>query len=182
VTGRRLSTQLLVAGLVLVAALAWAGPAMAQDPTSGDGAPKQAAIAFDLGRYSTELHDWTIEAVLVSGDLEDDREVTIEIRGAGDRVLWTASAPFHAPQTRIEVDAKLGVADVSSAGVSQAGTVVDATAGVDPRLVPSEVVDPVQGGGGSSGQVATSMVLVIIVAVILFRTPLPAASTQRWTK
>jgi hypothetical protein len=176
VTGGRIATQLLVAGLVLVAALAWASPAMSQQPGSGDDTPTQALISFDVGDYSSELHDWRVDAVLVSGDLEDGKDITVELLGADDRVLWTATAPFTAPQSRIEVHDSVVVGEVASAGMSQEGTPVD------PQLVPSQVVDPVQGGGGSSGQVATSMVLVIIVAVILFRTPLPAASTQRWTK
>jgi hypothetical protein len=172
----RIATQMLVAGLVLVAALAWASPVMAQEAGSDDGQPIEAAISFDVGDYSAELHDWRVDAVLVSGNLEDGKDITLELLGTDGRVLWTATAPFTAPQARIEVRDTVVVGDVVGAGMSQEGTPVD------PQLVPSEVVDPVQGGGGSSGQVATSMVLVIIVAVILFRTPLPAASTQRWTK
>lgn len=172
----RIATQLLVAGFVLASALAWADPAMSQQPGAGEGTPTQAAISFDVGDYNPELHDWRVDAVLVSGDLQDGEDITIELLGANDRVLWTATAPFTAPQVRIEVHDTVVVGDVAAAGLSQEGEPID------PQLVPSEVVDPVQGGGGSSGQVATSMVLVIIVAVILFRTPLPAASTQRWTK
>jgi hypothetical protein len=37
-------------------------------------------------------------------------------------------------------------------------------------------------GGSGSGQLALSMILAIVVLAIVFRTPLPSASTQRWTK
>jgi hypothetical protein len=37
-------------------------------------------------------------------------------------------------------------------------------------------------GGSGSGQLALSMILAIVVLAIVFRTPLPSSSTQRWTK
>ena len=38
------------------------------------------------------------------------------------------------------------------------------------------------GGGGGGGQLALSMVMAVLLVAIVFRTPLPSASTQRWTK
>ena len=166
----------MAAPFLLALAGVWLLPAFAQDEAGADAqAPKNVDVSFDLGSYSTTLDDWTVETVIVKRDLDPAKDFTVMIQGDGDRTLWSATQPFTAPETRIAVGQPVAVGQVTKVGVSQDET-------LDPLLVTPQVVDPVQGGGGSSGQVATSMVLVIIIAVILFRTPLPAASTQRWTK
>jgi hypothetical protein len=37
-------------------------------------------------------------------------------------------------------------------------------------------------GGGGSGQLALSMILAVTIVAIIFRSPLPSASSQRWTR
>jgi hypothetical protein len=74
------------------------------------------------------------------------------------------------------VDRPIAVGALADAGVSQPQTVV---AGV--QIERPEVTWSAAGSGGS-GQLALSMVLAIIVVAVVFRTPLPSASTQRWTK
>ncbi len=153
----------------------WLVPAAAQESPGSDDAPRSVNISFDLGDFDTARGDWPVSTVIVDGDLDEGVDFTVELRGTGDRVIWSAVRAFTLPQTRIGTGEFIGVGDVTRAGISQALT-------LDPLLVQPELSEnPVQGGGGSTGQVATSMVLVIIIAVILFRTPLPSASTQRWT-
>jgi hypothetical protein len=68
------------------------------------------------------------------------------------------------------------VGEVGSAGVSQALTVVG---GVQ---IEPPTVDYGASGGGGGGQLALSMVMAVLLVAIVFRTPLPSSSTQRWTK
>lgn len=133
-------------------------------------------ISFDVGGYDEAVDDWTVDAIEVTGDLEEGAAFTVEVLGAGDEVLFTATQPYTAPVTRIEVTSTVGVGEVTSAGVSQPLTEV---AGVQ---VERPQVEWSTSGGGGSGQLALSMVMAVIIVAIVFRTPLPSASTQRWTK
>lgn len=156
--------------LVLALLLFGAAPAAAQDPGG------TVDITFDVGDYDPARNDWTIEVVQVTGDLEEGQPFTVELVGDGDQVMFSATQPYTAPATRIEVTATVAVGDVERAGVSQPLTVV---AGVQ---VERPEVDWSTSGGGGSGQLALSMVMAVIIVAIVFRTPLPSASTQRWTK
>jgi hypothetical protein len=69
----------------------------------------------------------------------------------------------------------VAVGDIASAGISQRLPVVAAE-----QVVP-EVNHTTEGGGGS-GQLALSMVVIIALVALVFRTPLPSASTARWTR
>jgi hypothetical protein len=158
-------------GLLLIVLAGRAAPASAQD---GVDEPREVEVGFDLGEYVGG--DWTVDAVVVEGDLDEGQDVTVQILGTSGRVLWQGTLPFTKPSLRIPLDQRVLVGDVESAGISQALTIVDTL------LVEPDINAPVSGGGGGAGQIATTMVLVIIIAVILFRTPLPSASSQRWTK
>lgn len=91
------------------------------------------------------------------------------------------------PQAEVEVQAE------AQAEAEAGGTI----AGLPPPPAPPEVVErgvepptPVQvnpppevlggGSGRDSGQLAVSVIVSLVVLVLVFRTPLPAASTQRW--
>jgi hypothetical protein len=156
--------------LALVLLLSDAALAAAQDPGG------TVDISFDVGDYDPARNDWTIEVVQVSGDLEEGRPFTVEVYGESDEVLFSATQPYTSPATRIEVTATVAVGDVERAGVSQPITEV---AGV---VVERPEVDWSTSGGGGSGQLALSMVMAVIIVAIVFRTPLPSASTQRWTR
>ncbi|HEX4867463.1 MAG TPA: hypothetical protein VFV32_07535, partial [Acidimicrobiales bacterium] len=147
-------------------------------PASGQEQPPvgQVDISFEVGDYNPRLDDWVIDVVVVSGDLEVGAAFTVELRGGGGEVLWSATQPFSGDPTRIVVDRPVAVGALTDAGVSQPQTVV---AGV--QIERPEVTWSAAGSGGS-GQLALSMVLAIIVVAVVFRTPLPSASTQRWTK
>lgn len=160
----------LVTGLV---ALLPVGPAGAQ---TGDDVVGEVEISFDVGDFDPTVGDWTIDAVVVSGDLEDGIGFTIEVTGASGEVLWSATQPFDAPVTRIPVPVAVAVADVADAGVSQG---ITAVAGVQ---VEPPTVDWSASGGGGAGQLALSMVMAVLLVAIVFRTPLPSATTRRWTK
>ncbi len=47
---------------------------------------------------------------------------------------------------------------------------------------PPVVIDNQGAGGSGSGQLALSMVMSVVLVALLFRTPLPSATSQRWTK
>jgi hypothetical protein len=160
----------LVPMLVLIPML-FAPPASAQEEPIGN-----VDISFDVGSFDAQLDDWTIDVVEVSGALEEGAAFTVSLLGADGDVLFTATQPYTAPTTRIEVTSAVGVGDVTDAGVSQPLTVV---AGVQ---IERPEVDWSASGGGGSGQLALSMVMAVIIVAIVFRTPLPSASTQRWTK
>lgn len=161
--------MLLVAGVALVTV---AGPASAQEePVVG-----AVDISFDVGSFDGELGDWTIDVVVVSGELEVGAPFTVELLGEGDAVIWAATQPFTGSPMRISVDQAVAVGDVTSAGVAQAQPIVG---GVQVQRPP---VEWSASGGGGSGQLALSMVLAIIVVAVVFRTPMPSASTQRWTR
>jgi hypothetical protein len=158
--------------LVVSVTCALAAPvASAQEPPIGE-----VDISFDVGEYDPARNDWTIEVVQVTGDLDEGQPFTVEVYGDGDEVLFSATQPYTSPTTRIEVTATVAVGDVESAGVSQPLTAV---AGVQ---VERPEVDWSTSGGGGSGQLALSMVMAVIIVAIVFRTPLPSATTQRWTK
>lgn len=162
----------LLALALLVGLLGWPEPVAAQERDPAE--PRDVSVRFDLGEY--DGGDWTIAAVVVDGDLDEGQDVTVQILGTNERVLWEGARTFTGEALRIPVDQRILVGDVESAGIAQALTIVD------PLLVEPEINDPVAGGGGGTGQIATTMVLVIIIAVLLFRTPLPSAASQRWTK
>jgi hypothetical protein len=112
----------------------------------------------------------------VSGDLEDGRDFTVELTGEDGEVVWSATQPFTAPVTRIEVTTPVTVNEVVDAGVSQGIAVVGGVQ-IEPPLLEWK-----GGGGGGGGQLALSMVMAVLLVAIVFRTPLPAATSQRWTK
>lgn len=181
-------------------------------PASAQEAPDPAVqISFDLGEHSPTLGDWTVAAVEVRGDLIVGEPVTVVLWGADDRELWAATTPFERPVTRFAVDVPVAVGSVLEAGAWQglptavAGVVIGGA--LDRAPVPSvepdpEVVDAppappevegaqvvrphvawsAAGGGAGKAQLALSMVLAIIVVAVLFRTPLPSTSSERWTR
>lgn len=161
----------LVGALVGVAALA--GPAHAQD--GGEAPPAEVDISFDTGGYDAGRRDFLITVVEIRGGLREGEEFTVELGGSGGRVLWSATRVFTAPLTRVEVDEKVAVGDVTSASVSQRSleVVLDA--------VSPDVPSAVEGTGGS-GQLTLSMLVTIVVVAVVFRSPLPSAQTSRWTK
>lgn len=169
----RLLLALVVGALTLSVGI---GPAGAQESSTSSSvkAPTRAEVEFEVGDYDKAAGDWSIEAVRVTGDMADNTSFTISLLGSGGRELWRVDSEFTGPEMRIPVDAAVGVRDVTSTELSS-----NLVAG---ELITPELEERLQGGGGSTGQVATSMALVMIIAVILFRTPLPAAATQRWTK
>ncbi len=169
------SRLVTVLGLALLLLAGWGEPASAQDAGSQGDESRAVKVSFDIGDYDESEHDWPVLAVIVSGDFEADKDFTVQVLGASDRVLWEATQPYNAPVMRFYLPERMWLRDVTATRVSQAMT-------LDPLLVEPDLVDPVAGGGGGTGQVATSMVLVIIIAVVLFRTPLPSAASQRWTK
>jgi hypothetical protein len=170
---RRHWAALAVIPVVLVGAALDPAPALGQqeDEVIGD-----VAISFDVGELDAAEGDWLIDSVTVSGDLEEGAPFTLELRGADDALLWTATQPYEAPTTRIEVTEAVAVGEVLTAGVSQGQTIVG---GVQ---VEPPAVDWSSSGGGGSGQLALSMVMTVIIVAIVFRSPLPSASTERWTK
>lgn len=145
-------------------------PAGAQVP-----APEPVDISFDLGPFDGSLGDWPVTAVKVQGNLTEGEEFTVELRGSGGTLLWSATASFVAPVTRIEV-AGVTVRAVTWAGLSQAVRSLPAAEIDRPEINRSTP------GTGGSGQLALSMVLAVIIVAVIFRTPLPSASTQRWTR
>ena len=169
-TARRV---LLATLLAIFASAAIATPAAAQDELVGN-----VEISFEIGPYDADIDDFPVSAVIVEGNLEDGKDVTVEIKGTGGRVLWSGTAPFHAPSITIDVDELVPVGEVASAGVAQAREPV--VAGV--VIEPPEVFHSSGGGAAGSGQLGLSMVVIIALFAILFRTPLPSASTQRWIR
>ncbi len=148
--------------------------AAAQDatPTSA-AAPTRATVEPEVGEYSGALGDWPVEAVRVTADIDAGTTFTVVLKGSSGQVLAEETTQYTEPFTRVPVS---GVSVRELAGVEFKSTLVLG------QLITPELEERLQGGGGSTGQVATSMALVTIIAVILFRTPLPAAATQRWTK
>jgi hypothetical protein len=157
-------------GLIVGALLLLAAPASAQDGSLG-----QVDISFDVGEYDPTIGDWAIEVVEVSGALAEGQAFTVELVDRDGLVLWSSTQTYAEPM-RIAVDRTVPVGAVAEAGVSQPQVVV---AGV--QVVRPEVTWSAAGGGGS-GQLSLSMVLAIVVVAIVFRTPLPSASTERWTR
>jgi hypothetical protein len=157
--------------LLLVVPLYLAAPASAQEEPIG-----KVEINLDVGSFDPDMGDWAVKAVEITGGLADRQPFTAELTGAGGEVLWSSTQAFTAPSMRIEVAPPVAVGAVTAAGVSQPQTTV---AGV--QIERPEVTWSAAGGGGS-GQLALSMVLAIFVVAVVFRTPLPSASTQRWTR
>jgi hypothetical protein len=166
---RRVSVVALVAGVILTGVLL-ATPAAAQDPSLG-----QVDISFDVGSYDPEIGDWAVEVVIVTGALAEGEAFTVELRDVDGSVVWSATQAYS-PGMRIVVDRPVPVGVVAEAGVSQAQTIVAGEQVVRPEVTWSAA------GGGGAGQLSLSMVLAVVVVAIVFRTPMPSASTQRWTR
>lgn len=173
---RRCRLLLAVLAGSMAASLVGGAAASAQDAPSSPEPVRNVQVGFELGAFDPELGDWTIDAVEVSGDLADGAAFTVELQGVSDRPLWTSTQPYDGRPTRIALTGDVTVGEVTSAAVSQPDTVV---AGV--QIERPEVTWSAAGGGGS-GRLALSMVLAVLVVVVLFRSPLPSASTQRWTR
>jgi hypothetical protein len=134
------------------------------------------SISFEVGELDPTAGDWTIDAVEVSGELEEGREFTITLLNAGGGTVWTGSAAYTDPITTIEVSEPVFVGEVASAGVEQGITVVGGVQ-IEPPIVEWSA-----GGGAGGGDLALSMVLAVFLVALVFRTPLPSATVARWTK
>jgi hypothetical protein len=165
----------LAVGLVLALALLLGASSAvgAQEPEPPE--PGAVDIEIELGGYDAGRHDFLVKAVVVGGELRDDVDFTVELRGNGSRLLWSATRTYGGSPMRIEVDVPVGVGDVTSTGISQAALPLDV------QLVPPDGPSATLGTGGS-GQLTLSMVVTIIVVAVVFRSPLPSAQTSRWTK
>ena len=159
--------------LMFVAALCVAAPAGAQAAEEGN-----VEITFDIGEFDGERGDWPITVVYVAGDLTEGEPFTVVLTGDDGTVLWSGTDRFTAPITTVAVDRFVAVGRVVEAGISQ--SVPEVAGDVVERPAP-EVLSQGAGGGGS-GQLALSMVLAVILVAIVFRTPLPSQTSQRWTK
>lgn len=160
-------------------ALALAAVVLVPAPAGAQTEEERAVtIEFDVGDFDAEQGDWPVTVVYVSGDLAPGEAFTVELRDDGGEVVWSGSDTFDGSTTALAVDGFVAVGDVTEAAISQS---IPAVAGdVVTRPVP-EVLQQGSGGGGG-GQLALSMVVAVILVAILFRSPLPSASTQRWTK
>lgn len=161
----------LIAGVCLVVLPSTAASAQEEPGGAVD-------ISFDVGEFDEAAGDWTIDVVEVSGDLEDGQEFTLELTGSDGEVVWSATEAFDGPVTRITVTEPVTVGEVAGAGVSQA----QPPAVVGGVQIEPPIVDWGASGSGGGGQLALSMVMAVLLVAIVFRTPLPSASTQRWTK
>jgi hypothetical protein len=164
-----------VALAVTVALASTPHPAHAQD--GGDEVVGEVDIAFDIGEPDPTTGDFLIDAVLVSGDLEDGQDFTVVLLDADGVEVWSATQEFTNPVTEIDVTEPVGVGAVASAGVEQGLTIVEGV-----QIEPPVVEWSAGGGGAGGGELALSMVLAVLLVAMVFRTPLPSASVQRWTK
>ncbi len=152
------------------------------DPASAQTEPEAVTpvdIDFDIGPYDPTIADWPVDAVLVTGDIDAGQELTVEVRGEGDVLLWSATGDVTSTTTRFAVEQVLAVGDVTSAGLS-AESLTEVLGEVIER--PDADLFRSGSGGSGSGQIALSMILALVVAALVFRTPLPSTSTQRWRK
>ena len=165
--------------VVLIVGVCAAVVVSASTASAQDGeAIGEVDISFDVGPFNEAEGDWLIEVVQVAGDLEDGQEFTVELTDSDGDTVWSATVAFDGPVTRIPVSEPVTVGEVAAAGVSQA----QAPAVVGGVQIEPPIVDWRAAGGGAGGQLALSMVMAVLLVAIVFRTPLPSASTQRWTK
>jgi hypothetical protein len=140
---------------------------------------RRADIAFDVGDFDVDLGDWTIDSVEVAGELVEGEAVTVELADEDGIVVWTGTASFTPPVVRLPVDRVVAVRDVAEARLAQDLPVEVAGDVVQGRQ--AQVLSQGAGGGGS-GELALSLVLAMFFLAILFRTPLPSAVSERWTR
>jgi hypothetical protein len=198
-----MSRFVLALAIALVGIVA-AAPADAQEIRSDD--VRSVEVSYQVGPYDPARQDWGIIAVVLRGDLDPDESVTVELWD-GDRRLWAGTGAVSPFETRLAVDSFVAIGDLVEVGVWQPVAMVEDIVVLSPE--PFEPSNPSQGSpleveapakvgdvtvaprdaevlshaaGGGSGQLAVAMVLVVIVLVVLFRTPLPSATSQRWTK
>ena len=168
-SARRAMIVLIAASTILIGA----SSAGAQESEE-----RSVEITFDTGDFDAGEGDWSITVVYVSGDMEDGVPFTVELYGEDDTVLWSGTEDFTEPTTAVAVDRFVAVSEVVEAGVSQA--LPEVAGQIDER---QRVEVQRQGaGGGGGGALALSLVLAVVLLAILFRTPLPSAVSQRWTK
>jgi hypothetical protein len=165
--------RLLTVALACLALCGMAAPAGAQASDSDT-----VQVTFDVGDFDGDRGDWPVTVVYVAGDLAEGEPFTVVLTGDDGTVLWSGTDRFTGPVTSVAVDRFVPVGDVVEAGISQSQPEV---AGDVVERPPPEVLSQGAGGGGS-GQLALSMVLAVILVAIVFRTPLPSQTSQRWTK
>jgi hypothetical protein len=166
-----------MAAALAVVAVFGVEPAAAQEAPPSPDKPRQIDVGFDVGSYDSDLGDFPVEAVIVRGDGMAGSPVKVEVRDDDGDVIWSGETSFTPPETRIPVNPPIAVARVGSVSLAQDLPIVEAA-----QIVPPQVSHAVEGGAGGSGQLALSMVLIVALVAILFRSPLPSASTQRWTR
>lgn len=164
----------LAAGVIVLWSSLAAGSAGAQEPAP----ERDVSIDFEVGDFDADEGDWGIDAVVVAGDVDPAEPFTVVLSDDGGAELWSGTATFAEPSTTVPVDGFVAVGDVTEAAISQAAPAVAGD------VVTRQDVDLSQqgSGGGNGGQLALSMVLAVIMVAILFRSPLPAATTQRWRR
>jgi hypothetical protein len=140
-------------------AVLWAGQADYQPPTTSVTVDRFIAVGdVEEAAIGQRMPATTLPPDPVDPDEVDDPDV------AGDVV--TIPPPLSG--------------DPFDQAIAQASP----TPGVRGDMVTQPSPDVVQQGSGLSGagQLALSMVIAVVFVAILFRTPLPAATTQRWRK
>lgn len=80
-----------------------------------------ASVGFELGPYDAILDDWTVSAVIVSGDLLEGELVTVLLEGSSGATLWQGEARFTKPTLRIPLDEVVAVGPLASVTLAQKG-------------------------------------------------------------
>jgi hypothetical protein len=158
-------------------AVLWAGQAEYQPPTTSVAVDRFIAVgdveeaAIGQRMPTTTLPPEQPEPVEPGEPIEEVEEVE-------------ESEPDEVDDPDVAGDVVTIPPPLSGDPFDQATAPATPTPGVRGDMVTQPSPDVVQQGSGLSGagQLALSMVVAVVFVAILFRTPLPAATTQRWRK
>jgi hypothetical protein len=158
-------------------AVLWAGQAEYQPPTT--------SVAVDRFVAVGDVEEAAIGQRMPTNTLPPEQPEPVEPGEPSDPVEESEPDEVDEPDVAGDVAGDVvTIPPLSGDPFDQAIAPVTPTPGVRGDMVTQPNPDVVQQGSGLSGagQLALSMVVAVVFVAILFRTPLPSATTQRWRK
>jgi hypothetical protein len=155
-------------------AVLWAGQAEYRSPTT--------SVTVDRFIAVGDVEEAAIGQRMPTTTLPPEQPEPVEPGEASDMI--EESEPDDVDDPDVAGDVVTIPPPLSGDLFDQAIAQASPTPGVRGDMVTQPNPDVVQQGSGLSGagQLALSMVVAVVFVAILFRTPLPAATTQRWRK
>jgi hypothetical protein len=142
----------------------------------GDVVVWSAEVDFEAPQTRIPVDGWVGVAEVTRAGVAQE-EAGIDTLGTTTTTAAPPLAPTSSPPTTARATT------TSSVSTTTPTTTTETTEPRTPRSeVPAEILGTAAGGGNAGGRVALSVILAAVVLALVFRLPLPFASTPRWRK